>query len=323
VIAAAVAGLAAAGAAAVLLGTGGGKHLPPPPAPPPAVAETLKVGGRPNGVAVGKGLVFVTDYGKRRLRLIDERTARPRPSAPRVGVGAVDVVAGLGAAWVAGFRQRALYKFDLRTGRQLARFPLPRAPKSVGVGPKGVWVGMLTEVPGTPDTLARIDPRTGKVLGTYPVPEGAGPLVVTPTAVWVVHRLSAAVSRFNPATGRFDKHVRFGDNRLGKAAFGAGSVWVTSPLEDTVVRIDAKTGAKVSSGVGRRPTGIVAQGHAVWVTSYIDHTLTRIDARTSRPAGKPVPAPLNPYSLAMSGDSLWVTAVGHGEVARVDHAAAR
>jgi hypothetical protein len=59
------------------------------------------------------------------------------------------------------------------------------------------------------------------------------------------------------------------------------------------------------------------------VTSYIDHTLTRIDARTGRPAGKPVPAPLNPYSLAMSGDSLWVTAVGHGEVARVDHAAAR
>jgi streptogramin lyase len=240
-----------------------------------------------------------------------------------VGVGAVDVAAGLGAAWVPAFRERALYKFDLRTGRQLARFPLPQAPKSVGVGPKGVWVGMLTEVPGTPDALARVDPHTGKVLGKYPVPEGAGPLVVTPTAVWVVHRLSPAVSRFNPALGRFDKRVSFGDNRLGKATFGAGAVWVTSPLEDTVVRIDAKTGAKVSSGVGRRPTGIVAHGDDVWVTSYIDHTVRRIDARTSRPTGKPVPVPLNPYALAMSGASLWVAAVGRGEVARVDHAVSR
>jgi streptogramin lyase len=240
-----------------------------------------------------------------------------------VGLGAIDVATGLGAAWIAASRGHALYKLDLATGRKLARFPLPGAPKSVAVGPNGLWVGLVAAVPGTPDTLARLDPRTGRVITGAPVEEGVGPLVVTPGGVWVAHRHGPAVSRFNPAVGRFDKRVRFGDNRLGRAAYGDGAVWVTSPLEDSVVRIDDRTGAKISSGVGRRPTGIGAGGGSIWVTSYIDHTVTRVDPRTGRPTGVPVPVPLNPYVVAVTPDSVWLAAVARGQVARVRYAVPR
>ena len=84
-----------------------------------------------------------------------------------------------------------------------------------------------------------------------------------------------------------------------------------------MVRIDDRSGKKVSVGVGRHPTGIAARGRQIWVTSFIDHALTRIDPRTSRPAGKPVAVRLNPYKLAISNDSVWLTAVGRGEIARV------
>jgi DNA-binding beta-propeller fold protein YncE/predicted Ser/Thr protein kinase len=316
----------AAAATAVIAFTSGGGSGPPAnlaatPPPQPKVVAAVRVTPRPNGIAVGKRLVFVTAAGRRRVALIDERTAKRRDFAPTVGRGAADVTTGLGAAWVTAGREHALYKLDAATGRKLGRFALPDAPKSVAAGPLGLWVGMLTELPGAPDTLARLDPRTGRLLDSYPVPEGAGPLVATPTALWVVNRLAPAVSRFNPALGRFDKRVKFGDNRLGKAAFGAGAVWVTSPLEDTVVRIDDRTGAKVSSGVGRRPTGIAARGGNIWVTSYIDHTIIRLDARTGEPTGKPVRVPLNPYTLAVTSDSVWVTAVGSGQVARVRNVA--
>jgi hypothetical protein len=60
----------------------------------------------------------------------------------------------------------------------------------------------------------------------------------------------------------------------------------------------------------------------VWVTSLIDHTISRIDPAASRLAGQPVKVPLNPYALTLTGDSVWLTALGRGEVARVRDAAA-
>jgi serine/threonine protein kinase len=323
--AAGAAALTAAAIAAVALASGGDSHAPKPsptptpsvPLPNPVVDGKVRVRRRPNSVAVGDGTVFVTNYRNKRVTLIDEKTLALRRPRPVVGVGGVDVAAGLGAVWVVVGREHALFKLDPATGKRLAKVPLPLGPGDVAVGPKAVWVGMLAAIPGTPDTLAKVDPATRRVVGTFPVPDGIATLVVTPRGVWVVHRLAPAVSRFDPATERFNRRVRVGDNKLGDAAYGAGAIWVTSPLEDTVSRIDDKTGTKVSSGVGRRPTGIAARGAEIWVTSFIDHTITRIDPKTSRPVGRPVEAPLNPYALTLTPGNVWLTAVGRGEVARV------
>ena len=90
----------------------------------------------------------------------------------------------------------------------------------------------------------------------------------------------------------------------------AGDVWVALPEEDTVSRVDDKTGSNVSIRVGRHPTEIAVRGRQSWVTSLIDHTLTRIDPKTRRTGGDPVPVALNPYARAVTDDSVWLTAAG-------------
>ena len=332
------AGLVALGAAAVIaigLGMGGDGRDDPgrsasatPSASPtatapvrPRVAATVEVGRRPNSITVGNGTVFVTSVRNERVTLIDEKTAKLRRPRPTVGTGGIDGDTGLGAVWVIS-RENALYKLDPVSGRRLGRIALPMAPQTVAAGRGAVWVGMIASVPGTPDVLARIDPSTQEITATFPMTDGIRALVVTPRALWIVHRLAAAVSRFDTSAQARTKRIPIGDNRLadgrlGDAAYGAGAIWVTSPLEDTVSRIDDRTGAKVSSGVGRSPTGISARGRRIWVTSFIDHTITRIDPKTSRPTGRPVDVPLNPYRLAVTGDSVWVASVGRGKIARV------
>jgi streptogramin lyase len=267
--------------------------------------------------------VFVTDRRNKRVTLIDEKGAKRRGPRPTVGAGMVDAAAGLGAVWVVVNREHALFKLDPASGRRLARIALPLAPQTVAVGPAAVWVGMFTETREVPDVLARIDPRTRRVTGTFPMAEGIRSLAASPTAVWVVHRTAPAISRFDPSTEKLTRRVPFGNSRLGDAAYGAGAVWVTSPLEDTVVRITDKNGKRVSSGVGRRPNGIAASGKEVWVTSYIDHTIRRLDPKTGRRRGRDIAVPLNPYVLTITHDSVWVGSVGSGVVAQVRYAATR
>ncbi|HYI19000.1 MAG TPA: protein kinase [Solirubrobacteraceae bacterium] len=289
----------------------------PTPVATPTVDRPVHVGRRPNSVAVGSGTVFVTNYHQKRLRLIDERTGRLRPQRPTVGIGGRDVAVGLGAAWVAVAREKALFKLDAATGRKRARIELPLSPQTVTVGRDAVWVGLSTKEPEVPDILARIDPRTERVGETYTMGRGIRALVATPTGVWVVHRHVPTVSRFDPRAEQVTRRVSVGESRLGEAAYAAGSVWVTSPLEDTVSRINDKTGGIVTSGVGRRPGAVAARGSEIWVTSFIDHTVRRVDPETTRPVGVPVEVPLNPYALALSPGNLWLTAYGRGEVARV------
>ncbi|MDX6731498.1 MAG: hypothetical protein QOC54_1446 [Baekduia sp.] len=323
--AALAAGLAVLTAVAVVVvalrtggkGRDGGPTPTPTTAPAPTVTNKVHVGRRPNSIAVGNGTVFITDRRNTRVTLIDEKTAKLRRPRPSVGAGAVDADAGQAAVWVAVNKEHALFELDPASGRRLARIDLPMAPQTVAVGRGAVWVGMFTSTRVAPDVLARIDPRTRRVTGTFPIAEGIRSLVATPTAVWIVHRTAPAVGRFDLSAEKLTRRVPFGNSRLGDVAYGAGAVWVTSPLEDTVSRIDDTTARKVSSGVGRRPTGIAARGTEIWVTSYIDHTIQRLDPKTSRPVGRPVAVPLNPYRVAVTRGSVWVAAVGDGEVAEV------
>jgi DNA-binding beta-propeller fold protein YncE len=289
----------------------------------PKVVASVTVGKRPNSIAIGNGTVFVTNFSNRRVTLIDEKSAKLSRTGPSVGAGGLDAATGFGAVWVVVGRENALYRLDPATGRRIAKIAMPMAPQTVATGHGAVWVGMISRVPGVSDELAEVAPRTGRVLQTVPFAEGIRTVVSAPSGLWIVHRLAAAVSRFDLPRGAVAQRIAVGNNRLGDAAYSAGALWVTSPLEDSVTRIDVKTGAKVTSAVGRRPQGIAARGAQVWVANFVDHALTRIDPTTSRPMGAPVAVPLNPYAVALTADSVWVTAVGQGEVARVRYARPR
>ena len=298
----------------------GGKKEKPAASVVPKVVATVTVGKRPNSIAIGDGTVFVTNFSNRRVALIDEKGAKLGRTGPSVGAGALDATTGFGAVWVVVGREKALYRLDPATGRRVAKIAMPMEPQTVATGHGAVWVGMRSKVPGVSDELATVAQRTGQILRTVPLAEGIRTIVSTPSELWIVHRLEAAVSRFDVRRGAVVRRVAVGNSRLGDAAYGAGALWVSSPLEDSVTRIDVKTGDKVTSAVGGRPQGIAARGRQIWVANFVEHTLTRINPTTGVPMRATVAVPLNPYAVALTADSVWVTSVGEAKVALVRYA---
>lgn len=73
-------------------------------------------------------------------------------------------------------------------------------------------------------------------------------------------------------------NVEVGDAPFG-IGFGEGYVWVTNSGDDTVMRLDPRSGEVVGEpiSVPGQPVGVTADEGAVWVTSNDANTVTRID----------------------------------------------
>ena len=61
----------------------------------------------------------------------------------------------------------------------------------------------------------------------------------------------------------------------------AATLWVTSFLDDRVVRVDLETGEVVADISVPKPTGIAIGFDAVWVVEHRDDTIARIDPETN------------------------------------------
>jgi streptogramin lyase len=104
---------------------------------------------------------------------------------------------------------------------------------------------------------------------------------------------------------------------------GAGSVWVTVPNGNALVRLDQATNAVTatitSTKLGDQPCGGVAisQG-AVWVAgAHCGSAIRRIDPRTNKPAGR-VSGSVSPIGIGLAFGSLWVSDLDARSVLRVD-----
>ena len=90
--------------------------------------------------------------------------------------------------------------------------------------------------------LAQVDRRSGEIRPSpfkYPVPEGIASLATGAGDVWIASRRYAQLLRFDPSKEAVTKKVRVGSNRAFGLAYGDGAVWVTSPQDDLLSRVDA------------------------------------------------------------------------------------
>ena len=100
--------------------------------------------------------------------------------------------------------------------------------------------------------------------------------------------------------------VQVGDGPSALAV-GARGVWVANAREDTVSRLDPRSGAAVARiAVGHRPTGIAVASGAVWVANSVSGTLSRIDPAAGR-VTRTVELGSAPQALAVADGRLWVT----------------
>ena len=291
-----------------------------PSAPDAAVAgtvrRTIQVGGRPNGVVVTGGLVWVLRARSDRVTVLRQQTGRRARFRPKVGPLPAAAVASSGRLYVGVQRTSALVAIGLRSHKAVGP-PIPIAAgraKLVGVaaGERGVWVGMR----GNPGLAVRISPSQRRIIKTVPMPDGLQDLTVGAGAVWVLGRRSNTVTRVDIATGR-QSTINVGRDPAG-VAVGEGAAWVTNSSDDTVTRIDTGSLNTTTIGVGDAPDRIAVGGGAVWVANRNDSTLTRIDPKTRRRVGDAVEVGANPFGLDVSGHQVWVTSPPDGTVQRID-----
>ncbi len=275
----------------------------------PRRITTIDVGRHPFDVLpVGRG-AWVASLGERRIARIGP-DMRPLRHAPWVGAEPVDMALARDTVWVAVAGRRALVRLRASDGRPAGRpVRVDGEPRTLAVGRGDVWVGVW-HTPGL-DEVVRVDGSTGRELARVTVPEGVRDVHVDGGSVWVLGRRRPVLVQL-----RADRLVPVRRVRVGPLSLRMdvqdGRVWVTNNRDDSVSRVDARTGAVVQAEVPSRPYGIDARPDGIWVACARDHSVVRIDPRRLREVGEPVPVGLKPVSVRVAGRSVWVTGSADG-----------
>jgi peptide/nickel transport system substrate-binding protein len=132
------------------------------------------------------------------------------------------------------------------------------------------------------------------------------------------------VTEFN-TSGRLIKQFPVGKNPTAVTA-GAGSLWVSNSDDNSISRIDPRTGASTPiSGVGESPAGVVVGAGSAWVVSPTNPdrapletgTVTAINLTTDTPTDA-VPAGELAGGIAYGDAHVWSTATEDAKVYRFD-----
>ena len=126
-----------------------------------------------------------------------------------------------------------------------------------------------------------------------------------------------AVGAISTSGGAIRTVVPLGSSPSGVAS-GDGAVWVASPNENTVARIDPAARAVVQTiQVGSSPTGVSVGAGAVWVTDYYDQTVSRVDPSVDRVV-QTISVGNGPTGVAVGDGSVWVANASDGTVSRIN-----
>lgn len=247
------------------------------------VTATEAVGTRPNALVEGSGSVWVANLEDRTITRVDLRTSRARTIGFAVQVAGL--ASGSGSIWYST-SGGSLYRIDPSYGSASA-----------------------TEVASASELAAQAQQDVG-------FPRLQRPVAVASGSVWMANP-GGYVVRVDPGSGKVVGRIPVGRNPAAIAA-GAGAVWVASPLDDEVSKIDP-TNAVTPIAVGHGPSGIAVGAGAVWVTDRYDDTVERIDPSTSSVITT-IPVGSSPEAIAFAAGAVWVADSHDGTIKRIDPA---
>jgi YVTN family beta-propeller protein len=105
-----------------------------------------------------------------------------------------------------------------------------------------------------------------------------------------------------------------------RLAAAADAVWVLTPADNNLVRIDPATNQVVATiGVGRAPSGLAVGAGAVWVSRRSDGAVVRIDPATNRVVAT-IPVGPAPGAMTVAGGVVWVALGENAGLGRIDPA---
>ena len=227
----------------------------------------LPAGTRPDGVAAGKGVVWLASAGSDAVTRF-EADGQVVPTA-KVPVGDRPEAISLGKqlVWVANVNDGTVNRID-RASPAVVGSPIGVGSKPAGifVGRRFVWVTNSGD-----DTVTRIDPSTAQVVGA-PISVGRDPRGVIETRAGRLGGERRRRHRHAPRSAhrRAARRADPGRRDPRQLAFGSGFVWVANNDDNTVTRLDPQPGrvAGAPIPVGGRPLGIASGAGAIWVSNH-------------------------------------------------------
>ena len=275
------------------------------------VVRGISVGEHPTSIAVGEGAIWVLNGDDQTISRIDEHTG----AVNTFGIGETpnELAAGAGAVWVAIDGETNLVRLDPGTGVVDARIPLSDAVPMAGGGVPSAGTAIVASdqavwAVNNQGAVSRIDPETNRVTSIRT--GGANTLAVDDRTVWVVN-LDSTVSPIDEATNKVGERIAVPSNSLTAAAAGAGSLWLTDPVDGMVWRVEPG-GSRIvmrSIPVGFGAAGIAFGNGSVWVSNGIENTVTRIDPKTNGVSAT-IELANPPQSIAAGPDGVWFSVGG-------------
>ena len=242
----------------------------------PVAGGTAEVSDSGYGIVYAFHRVWVSVDDNSIETLDPKHTTHPK-RLPFPGDCPAVLAKGLGRVWVAMDCARQVFGLN-SMGRDVleSKSRVPVFSIGIAVGKGSVWTSHSS-------VLAKVDPANGRVqpiaLG-YPITIGgetgitapgvASRVVVAFDSVWVSDNVNGVVFKVDPKTGKILDAIHIGGNSafLGSGiAEGDGSIWVTSPGTDSVVRIDPSDDSiQARIPLPSPPNGLVFADGSIWVT---------------------------------------------------------
>jgi DNA-binding beta-propeller fold protein YncE len=296
----------------------------------PVLGARIHVPPRAVDVVAEDGTLWVAGPGT--VSRLDPATGRVEARIRTPDTGDYSQIAFVArSAWVTT-GGGVVYRIDSLTNRVVATVHVGGSLQGIAVGGGRVWVTRTLQGPGQ---LIRIDPRTNKVAGP-PIKVGPGPGQVTygHGTVWVQNTSPRSVMRIDPTTGHVTTvigvvPVAYGSFVVGAIAVGYGSLW--SAVNDTLIRVDPRTGQVIASVQIPRAQEIAIGDGEVWVLAAprsssptlfypIKHTaaLWEVDPNSNRIIGKPIRLDaLQPIAVTAADRNVWVADYATATVTRL------
>jgi YVTN family beta-propeller protein len=244
-------------------------------------SATIKLGGRPDWMAVTPDSVWMANSSIHTVHQIDPATNREVARIECPGEPDSGIAAGFGHIWVPITGPTpALIGIDETTHRVARTFAIGPADAEGGIA---VSNDSLWMVSGKNGPLLRIDPGSGKIRQRIALPAGSYNPTRIDREIWVTSVESNLVSCVDAESGAVLGHVPTGP----RPRFSTGNgqfVWVLNQGDGSVTKIDRATReaiATIAVGVPGGGGEICFGGGFVWVTVF-DLPLTKIDARTDQ-----------------------------------------
>ncbi|MGI8620788.1 MAG: ABC transporter substrate-binding protein [Actinomycetota bacterium] len=266
-----------------------------------AIASRLPLQGRPGGVAVGAGSVWVTDEVAGTLLRVDPVEQIVVDTIP-VGDAPAGVAVGEGAVWIANSDGNTVSQFNPESGTVVATIPVGNGPIFVAVGAGAVWVANATD-----GTIARIDPARSRTVATVALPQPPSGLAAKGQEVWATSAQGGLVSKVDPATNTVSQTLLVGNGPTG-IALGAGAVWVSNGPDKTVSRVD-ESGEITKINVSGAPESLAFEGGKLWVASSLSGTVSEIDVAEATVV-RTIDVGSDPRGLALEGGRVWMATLG-------------